>query len=665
MSLLLPVVLLILICAATGDAALGQPSLSGPIPRGLVPGKSQELVLHGDKLLPPLTLWSAANLAFEQIELAANHKSVKCRVTPRKGDAVGIVGIVAANATGTSNPMLLMIDDLTSVADHGDNHSVAQAQVIAVPVAVDGKCDGNRPDYYRFPAYQGQQISLEVVAGRLGSAMDPLVRLLDSDGNELNMEDDTPGLGGDCRFQYLFSKAGDYFIEISDSRHQAGGAYRLRLGDFPIVTAPLPLGGRLGSTAQFRFTGSALHGASPTIVCLPDSVPSGRLGVSVKRPDGTASTMTTIAVSDLPEMIEKEPNNQLTEATQVTLPCAVSGIFQTSHDRDHYEFVSVQGQRIDFTGYGRTFGTPAYPILQLFNAENELVAESDVTDSDELKLTCIVPADGTYRLAVHDLLNRGGAEFAYRIEMRNGPDFSLVLKHDGKTKTKFNLPHRDSAFALVIQAQRRGYDGPIRIELETAESGIKIYNDTIAANGNEVKLHLTLPATGSEGDFHALRFVGVANRDGRKLRRSVRTEPTLRAHMPQLLTPFHWHDGLILVTTAAPVEPFFTTQSEQKLVTFTRGAKQCGYTFTLERKHEAFKGQVTVYTDDLPPGFQASVKTEKDQITVNIAGDSNATVSETRLQIVSIGEHQGRRQVDVQEIPFQIVASKSEQPETE
>ncbi|MEO2045147.1 MAG: hypothetical protein ABGX16_01065, partial [Pirellulales bacterium] len=631
MSLFLPVVLLIFICTATDGAALGQPSLSGPTPGGLVPGKSQELVLQGDKLVPPLTLWSAANLAFEQIEPAADHKSVKCRVTPRKGDAVGIVAIVAANASGASNPLLLMIDDLASVADHGNNHSIGQAQVVATPVAVDGKCNGNRPDYYRFPAHQEQQISLEVVAGRLGSSMDPLVRLLDCDGNEMKMEDDSPGLSGDCRFQYLFSTAGDYIIEISDSRHQAGGVYRLRIGDFPIITAPLPLGGRLGSTAQFRFTDRA----QPTIVRLPDSVPSGRLGISVKRPDGAASAMTTIAVSDLPERVEKEPNNRLTEATQVTLPCAVSGIFQTSHDRDHYEFVSVQGQRVDFTGYGHTFGTPAYPMLQLFNADNKLVAESKVTDSDELKLSYNIPAKGTYRLAVHDLLNRGGVEFAYRVEMQSGPDFSLVFKHDGKTK--FNLPHQDSAFALVVQAQRRGYDGPIRIELETAESGIKIYNDTIAAKTNEVKLHLTLPRKWSEGDFHALRFVGFADRDGRKIRRIVRTESTLRAQIPQLLTPFHWHDGLILVTTAAQLESFFTTQSEQKLVTFTQGAKQSDYSFTLVRKQAAFKGQLAVYTEGLPPGFQASVKTEKNKITVTIAGDPSATVGETRLQFVSIG----------------------------
>jgi hypothetical protein len=662
MSLFLPVVLLILICTATGDAALGQPSLSGSTPRGLVPGKSQELVLHGDKLVPPLILWSAANLVFEQIEPAADHKSVKCRVASKKGDTVGIVAIVAANSAGASDPLLLMIDDLASKADHGDNHSIGQTQVVATPVAVDGKCDGNRPDYYRFPANQGQQISLEVVAGRLGSAMDPLVRLLDCDGNELKMEDDSPGLGGDCRFQYLFSTAADYIIEISDSRHQAGGVYRLRLGDFPIVTAPLPLGGRLGSTAQFRFTGPALHGTSPIIVRLPNSVPSGRLGVSAKRLDGTASTMTTIAVSELPEMIEVEPNNRLTEATQVILPCAVSGIFQTYHDRDLYEFVSVQGQRIDFTGYGRALGTPAYPMMQLFNADNKLVAESEVTDADELKLSYKAPAHGTYRLAVQDLLNRGGVEFAYRVEMRSGPDFSLELKHDDKTKTKFNLPHRNSAFALVVQAQRRGYDGPIRIELETAEPGINIYNDTIAANSNEVRLHLTLPANWSEGDFHALRFVGIADTDGRKIRRIVRTEPTLRVQIPQLLTPFYWHDGLIFVTTAAPMEPFFSTQSEQNLVTFTQGVKQCDYTFTVERKQEAFKGQLAVYTEGLPPGFQASVKTEKNQIMVTITGDPNAIKSETRLQIVSIGEHQGRGQVDVQEVPFQIVELDPEQP---
>src|SRR5207253_1287833 len=103
---------------------------------------------------------------------------------------------------GISNLRLVMVDDLPSVADNGANKTVETAQAISLPVSIDGACEPESFDYYKFQGVAGQKITVEVVARRLGYPLDPVVRLMDGGGRELAYSDDAAGIGADCRFAY-------------------------------------------------------------------------------------------------------------------------------------------------------------------------------------------------------------------------------------------------------------------------------------------------------------------------------------------------------------------------------------------------------------------------------------------------------------------------------
>ena len=56
-------------------------------------------------------------------------------------------------------------------------------------MTVNGQIYGERDvDCFRFTAEAGQVISCEVIAGRLGSRLDPVVELLDSNGRKVEAE---------------------------------------------------------------------------------------------------------------------------------------------------------------------------------------------------------------------------------------------------------------------------------------------------------------------------------------------------------------------------------------------------------------------------------------------------------------------------------------------
>src|SRR5262249_31507217 len=161
----------------------------------------------------PLRVWTSFPAQVEVVatdEKQKDKKQAACKITLSAGVSVGIGGIAVANADGLSDVVYLMVDDLPSALDGGDNHTADRPQDVALPAGIDGQCDGTLSDYYRFELQAGQQLACEVVATRLGTDFDPVVRVLDSSGRELLLADDDSSTGPDTRFVFTAPASGRY-----------------------------------------------------------------------------------------------------------------------------------------------------------------------------------------------------------------------------------------------------------------------------------------------------------------------------------------------------------------------------------------------------------------------------------------------------------------------
>ena len=147
----------------------------------------------------------------------------------------------------------------------GENDSMAKAQPIPMNTTVEGQIlpgpDLDR-DYYRVQARQGQRISVEVEAARLGTLHfggenDLAVRILDANDKELGRDDDSALYVQDPVLSIVAPKDGDYFIAIQQQifypPRQAW--YRAHIGDFSRPTAIFPAGGQAGTTIDARILG--------------------------------------------------------------------------------------------------------------------------------------------------------------------------------------------------------------------------------------------------------------------------------------------------------------------------------------------------------------------------------------------------------------------------
>ncbi|MFO0818964.1 MAG: PPC domain-containing protein [Pirellulales bacterium] len=642
--------------------ASAQPVLTSTLPGAVAPGKTVELKLQGQKLDDPLTVWSSFPAKIELAPLPEPKPGQTARtikVTLEPNVPVGIGGLMVGTPEGASDTLLLLVDDLPSVADNGQNQSPAQAQAVTLPVAVDGVSDGSRYDYYKLTAAAGQRLAVEVFAGRLGNDYDPVVRLLDAAGKELAYADDDAGLGSDCQFAYTFAAAGEYLLEVRDNQYRAGGRYRLRLGDFPIVATAFPLGVQVDVPSKVGGAGLGSEALPPGDVSIPAAAGGGRVAVGIKYPGGASSALKQVSASKWPEAQEAEPNNELAQANPLAAPGAISGRFETAGDQDVYQFEAKAGQKWAIRATSRSLGSPAQVKMFVKKADGAAVAESAVSDADEEVLAVTIPADGSYRLVVQDLLKRHGPGFSYRVSIEPVLPFSLALKPDKATRYRHVLA-KNGAMAIEVQAARNGYDGPITLAVEGPGGAYQVFNHIIGEKQPATRMIVIPPAGLNPGQLAALKVTGTASVGGENIVVSTNTVDLVRVLRPQLSFPPTWLDGVIPTAVSTDVAPFYTATIDRPAVVLARSTTQTEFQVKLERQSDQFKDPLTVLVPQAPPGFTFEVKRngngKQETYQVIVKAPAGLPEGAHALKVVSYGELGGKGLAVVSaDLPLQVV----------
>ncbi len=628
-----------------------EPTLTRCIPSAVVPGTTTLVELHGDRLTQPLKVWTSFPGKIEIKSVEA--KKAIAAITVEPGVSTGPGGLMVATQEGACEPICLLIDDLPTIQDNDANHSIGTAQEVLALSAVDGVSNGSTYDYYQFSVAAGQRVAVDVLAQRIDSTFDPVVRLLDPTGKELLIADDDVALGADCRFSRTFSEAGKYVIEVRDNKYAAGGKYRLRIGDFPLVTAPLPLAGRIAETRIYGFAGPDAKAASSTMVVLPNNPLTRFLNVSTRISGGKSTSWAELMVGTLSQSIESEPNNEPQQATKVVIPCGISGQLQVANDRDIFEFVAAKGQAIRCSAATISLGSPTMLVMRMLDAKGQKLIETPVNDSDEWSFDFTFPSDGTYRLEVQDLLNRGGQEHVYHVSIAPAGSFELAIKNDKAARDRFPLEPSKGACAVDLTVDRFGYDGPIEVSLIGVPPGLRLHDPLIPAKAKEAKLFILADSTWPADAIAAANILGRATGDTR-FETVARSTALLRTRAPHTLIPPFWREGLLNLAGVPAAEPFFAMKGPESGF-FAKSLGQAVIGLTVDRKVADFKDPVVIVPEPLPTGFSASVKVDKEQYTVTVAGPKNSPVESLALNLKVFGTFKNRGRMESLTIPVKAI----------
>lgn len=655
--------LLLLAGLSAAGTAWGQ-ALTQVRPQAVAPGKTVDVTLTGQKLDDPLTIWTSFPAKVELVPLAdpkPGQTSRTAKITVEGNVPVGVGGIAVATPEGVTDVALLLVDDLASVAENGQNVSASAAQELAFPIAVDATSDGTRADFFKFNAQAGQRVALEVFAARIGQGFDPVVRVLDPAGKEIAQADDDLSTGPDARLAVVCPAAGAYVIEVRDNQYRPGGSYRLRVGDFPLVSSAFPLGVQVGQAAKIGFAAAAGENVPPVDFTAPADQAGRRISIGAKAPGGASSAFATIIASSAPETIEIEPNNALAQATPIAAPGGANGRLDAPGDRDHFKFDAKKGQRFALRAGSRSYGSPALVKFYVLKADGAQLAESPVSDADEETLVWAAPEDGAYLLAVEDLLRRGGPDFVYRVGIEPVEPFRIVMKPDKATKSKF-LVAKNGALSIDVTIARNGYDGPINLSVEGPGGAYQTFNGLVPDKGAAAKILVVPPANLNPGTFLPLKVVGKATIEGKEVASSVASSDLVRVQRPVLSYPPTWFDGWLSASVAADQTPFYVAALDRPNVVLPKaGAGQGEFVVKLDRKSDQFKDPLQVYVLNLPAGLTVEVKRNgngpAETYQVIVKGAAALNPGRYPIQVVAYAELAGKGQIiPLPELPLDVAA---------
>ena len=178
--------------------------------------------------------------------------------TQPEGASVRQTAIAAE--TAYSNAISYAVGSLPECAEGEPNSEARSAQSITLPCIVNGRIV--RPDdvdVFQFEGKAGEEVVAEVLARRLHSSLDSLLRLTDASGRVLEWNDDhedkESGMlthHADSYLRASLPKDGLYQLQIADSQGHGGDdfGYRLRIGppqpDFALRITPSSINLRSG-----------------------------------------------------------------------------------------------------------------------------------------------------------------------------------------------------------------------------------------------------------------------------------------------------------------------------------------------------------------------------------------------------------------------------------
>lgn len=474
-----------------------QPVITELQPRGVQKGKPFTLTLTGRNLgegakirstMPAsFTLLTPDQPALQDRPMTSEGRYATFLVEPTADLAAGVYPIRVITSDGLSNVQLFTVgafpefseDESRPGALPNTNDSTETAQLLPPgSLTVNGTLRGPERDIFRLRAKAGDKRVIEVEARRTGSAIDPLLEILDANGRVIARSEDAPLLGLDARVEVTFPRDGDYDVVVRDSRFstQTANFYRLKVGSYSYPRDVFPLGGRRGELVETSL--------GPEKISVDLRTASSNVRQVFVNVPGSPALPVPFAVGDDPEV------NAPVE-TPITSPVTINARLLKPGQVDRYTFRVPPSRAMTFRIHARELGTSKLMAVITVRDENgnvlgrsgdEPLAEdffnvnqSRTSGDPMLRLQAPAGVDQV-TVTVEDLALRGGPGYAYRLNVQPAAhDFRLVLN-----SPFVNVPAEGSV-AVPVTVQRQGFDDEIQLRIANAPKGLRVEGGYVVA----------------------------------------------------------------------------------------------------------------------------------------------------------------------------------------
>lgn len=186
------------------------------------------------------------------------------------------------------------------------------------------------------------------------------------------------------------------------------------------------------------------------------------------------SPVQTFWIGTLPNVEEKEPNNETAKAQKIELNVTVEGRVD-SEDVDYYLVEAKKGQRLAVEVEGIRLGQTMYdPYVAVHDADGKLIAESDDSGLflQDPVLTAIAPKDGTYLVQVRESSYGGNGRSFYRAHIGTFARPLAVYPAGGRAGEALKVKFIGDAGGEFEQEVKLPVAADERFGLEIAKDGL-------------------------------------------------------------------------------------------------------------------------------------------------------------------------------------------------
>ena len=493
----LPLIVSVLMVSASSLSA--QPVITELQPRGAQKGKPFTLTLAGRNLGEGAKIRSTMPAAFTlltpdlPVQLQGGPMQNEGRyatflVEPNADLAVGVYPIRVVTPDGISNVQLFTVgafpefteDESRPGALPNTSDNMEDAQPLPPPpFTLNGTLRGPERDMFRLSAKAGEKRVIEIEARRCGSAVDPLLEILDANGRVIARSEDEPLLGLDARVEVAFPRDGDYYVVVRDARFssQTANFYRLKVGSYSYPREVFPLGGRRGELVETSL-------GPEKITTDLRNIGSSVRQVFVNLP-GSPALPVPFAVGDDPEI-----NGPAGDAA-ISAPVTINARLAKAGQVDRYTLRVPPSRAMTFRIQARELGTSKLmAVITVRDEKGDVLGRSgdeplaedlfnvnqSRTAGDPILRVQAPEGVNQVTVTVEDLALRGGPSYAYRLNVQPvAQDFRLILN-----SAFVNVPAEGSV-AVPVTVQRQGFDDDIQLRVANAPKGLRVEGGYVVA----------------------------------------------------------------------------------------------------------------------------------------------------------------------------------------
>ncbi len=485
------------VLVSTADAAV--PQAKGLFPRGGQVGSTVEVTVDGKLAKGDQIQSDRAGVSGEITE-----DGTKATITIADSAAPGLYWLRFFNAEGAASPVPFVVGRLPEVAEAEPNATPDKAQTLTESSVINGKLSESADtDVFSITVPAGRTLVAAVDANwRLGSPVDPVMQVLNTEGVVLTQVDDDRGfdplIAWPCEQEttllvrlFGFPAAPNSSIRFANS---ADYVYRLTLTTDVWPDHLLPSAAQSGQNTNLKLAGWNV----------PDDLQA--ITAAALAAETPPSEQAEFAHSNLPVEVPlqrvahsvltaTEPCDQAMPLQVTEKPVTVCGVIDQNGDEDSIQLNVSKGEKLVFRVESRVDGHALDAVLRIFDQEGKLLSESDDASRDVFdpvaKFTA--KADGPIRVSITDRFGLGDWRFAYRLHIEPlEPTITATLKADAFVLT----PGKPLEVPVTI-ARNDGFSEEVEFTATDLPEGVTCEAVKSAAKGDTSKT-VTLKLTASE-----------------------------------------------------------------------------------------------------------------------------------------------------------------------